>query len=134
MLNEFLINARWWNKFEVAAYERDRTEESELRKICFSEENMTTLAKEMYSIDDFSWMRILEERLDELLNGLVWFMGEFSKYSWIKGCNNLCTFSVNNQRLPTMLPLLYQWFEGAVACCWRLTRKPERKSQYSRKV
>lgn len=55
---------------EVAAYERDRTEESELRKICFSEENMTTLAKEMYSIDDFSWMRILEERLDELLNGL----------------------------------------------------------------
>ena len=47
------------------------TEESELRKICFSEENMTTLAKEMYSIDDFSWMRILEERLDELLNGLV---------------------------------------------------------------
>ena len=56
---------------EVAAYERDRTEESELRKICFSEENMTTLAKEMYSIDDFSWMRILEERLDELLNGLV---------------------------------------------------------------
>lgn len=54
----------------VANYEHDRTEESDLRKICFSEENMKTLAKEMYSMDDFSWMNILEQKLDTILEGL----------------------------------------------------------------
>lgn len=54
----------------VANYERDQTEEGQLRRICFCEDNMKALAGEMYLVDDFRWKSVLDERLDELLSAL----------------------------------------------------------------
>ncbi|MGN0355171.1 MAG: hypothetical protein ACI4EI_08870 [Muricoprocola sp.] len=52
---------------EVANYERDETEESELRQIIFSEENMKKTADYMHDVDDFMWMQVLQQGIQELL-------------------------------------------------------------------
>ena len=55
---------------KVAGYEYYKTEENDLRALVFDKESMTTLAKMMRSIDDFSWMDALEKELDHMLEGL----------------------------------------------------------------
>lgn len=54
----------------VAGYEYYKTEENDLRARFFDRESMTTLAKMMRSIDDFSWIDALEKELDHKLEGL----------------------------------------------------------------
>lgn len=54
----------------VSEYEHYKTEESEWRKEIFGESSMRTLARMMRSIDDYSWMDALGEKLDEMLAGL----------------------------------------------------------------
>jgi len=54
----------------IACYERDGSEESELRYVAFQEENMRMLAKHMRdSADDFSWMEDLHRCVKALLSG-----------------------------------------------------------------
>lgn len=55
---------------KVAGYEYYKTEENDLRARVFDKRSMTTLAKMMRSIDDFSWMDALEKELDHMLEGL----------------------------------------------------------------
>lgn len=55
---------------KVAGYEYYKTEENDLRARVFDRESMTTLAKMMRSIDDFSWIDALEKELDHKLEGL----------------------------------------------------------------
>lgn len=45
----------------IADFEWDGTEESELRRIFFSEENMQAVAEYMYSQDFFRWFQILQQ-------------------------------------------------------------------------
>lgn len=53
---------------QVAEYERDASEESELRKVVFRKENMRILAKHMQPIDDFSWMDELHNCIENILS------------------------------------------------------------------
>lgn len=53
-LEEMFINAGRW----VINYERDGTEESELRSIAFCEENMRAIAAYMYHQDQFRWFEV----------------------------------------------------------------------------
>lgn len=55
---------------KVAGYEYYKTEENDFRARVFDRESMTTLAKMMRSIDDFSWMDALEKELKHMLEGL----------------------------------------------------------------
>ncbi len=54
---EMFIEAGRW----VADYERDGTEESELRSIVFCEGNMRELADYMYHQDLFRWFEVLQQ-------------------------------------------------------------------------
>lgn len=53
---------------EVAYYERDNTEESELRQFCFCEKNMKSIAEYMSEVDEFRWMSVLHEGIQDLLS------------------------------------------------------------------
>ena len=52
---------------EVAAYEKDNTEECEVRQIIFCKDNMLKLAKGMKKISGFEWGKQLDIYLDDLL-------------------------------------------------------------------
>ena len=52
----FLEAGQW-----IAEYERDGTEETELRSIIFGEENMREIANYMHQQDSFRWFQILQQ-------------------------------------------------------------------------
>lgn len=58
-LEEMFIDAGRW----VINYERDGTEESELRSIAFCEENMRAIADYMYHQDPFRWFEVLQKAI-----------------------------------------------------------------------
>ncbi len=58
-LEEMFINAGRW----VINYERDGTEESELRSIAFCEKNMRAIADYMYHQDQFRWFEVLQQAI-----------------------------------------------------------------------
>ena len=51
----------------VAAYEKDNTEECEIRQIIFCKDNMLKLAKGMKDVSGFEWSKTLGIYLDDLL-------------------------------------------------------------------
>ena len=53
----FLEAGQW-----IAEYERDGTEETELRSIIFGEENMREIANYMHQQDSFRWFQILQDQ------------------------------------------------------------------------
>lgn len=52
----------------VAEYEKDNTEQNELRKILFCEKNMRLLANEISKKNIFDWLKDLERCVDNLLS------------------------------------------------------------------
>lgn len=52
----------------VAEYEKDGTEESDIRAVVFCKENMQTLAKEMWETDAFFFEETLTERIRSILD------------------------------------------------------------------
>ena len=58
-LEEMFIDAGRW----VINYERDGTEESELRSIAFCEKNMRAIADYMYHQDSFRWFEVLQKAI-----------------------------------------------------------------------
>lgn len=54
---------------ELAGYERDGSEESDLRAVVFCGENMRRLAAHMREVDDFRWWGELKLCLDQLVDG-----------------------------------------------------------------
>lgn len=63
-LEEILVQAGEY----IANYESDGTEESELRQIVFSADNMRMLARAMQAVDEFHWMTVLEQNIGNLLD------------------------------------------------------------------
>ncbi len=54
--------------YDVANYERDETEESELRQVIFQEDNMKMLANALLKVDAFQWETYLDIALDDLID------------------------------------------------------------------
>lgn len=53
---------------QIAGYEREKSEESDIRAISFGKENMCALAKYMQHVDGFSWMEELHNCIRNLLS------------------------------------------------------------------
>lgn len=54
---------------DIGNYEYDGSEESELRRIIFCEENMKVVAEYMMKCDEFSWLDTLQQCVRHLLSG-----------------------------------------------------------------
>lgn len=54
---------------DIGNYEYDGSEESELRRIIFCEENMKAVAEHMMKCDEFSWLDTLQQCVRYLLSG-----------------------------------------------------------------